>query len=153
MNRGALQLTIIYNSISYFKTFKVSGVRICMKTIVWEDINQSQMYFKVLWIDTSYHWQYCTYMLFYHKTLYHLPLEIKLPLYSYLSYFIFDYQCICFQHLKLCSSRHTQSCTVVNIDHAVNIYYVGYIVWPSIQYDIDVMHSVWIQPVFDVGAK
>lgn len=93
MNRDALQLTIIYTSISYFKTLKVSGVRICMKTIDWEDINQSQLYFKVLWIDTTY------------------------------------------------------------IYPAVNFYYVGYIVWPSIQYDIDVMHSVWIQPVFDVGAK
>lgn len=58
-----------------------------MKTIDWDDINQSELYFKVLWIDTSYHWQYCTYMLFYHKTLYHLPLEIKLPL--FINIFIF----------------------------------------------------------------
>lgn len=57
MNRDALQLTIIYTSMSYFKTFKVSGVRICMKTIDWEDRNQSQLYLKVVWIDTSYHWQ------------------------------------------------------------------------------------------------
>lgn len=57
MNRDALQLTIIFTSMSYFKTFKVSGVRICMKTIDWGDRNQSQLYFKVVWIDTSYHWQ------------------------------------------------------------------------------------------------